>query len=787
MPRFAEFVAMRYADPLAILAEHIDDAIAAAATIGAKLDGFPTLDGARHYLPNQSGKKERRHYYRASVETDADGTVWPCITFGTFKGGSSTFLWKPRNIVWREFEGANNKATAADPERIAAFQRRAAELLADQERRNIERLEQERLGEQAAADAAACAWAAAEPCTAHPYLAAKDVSAYGLRVAATRHSARLYSKDDGVWRTVKVASAGDLLVPMVDAAGTLWSLQRIDAAGAKLFITGSRKRGLFHRIEGAGRAWLAEGYATAASVHAATGDAAVVAFDAGNLGAVAEALAGQVHAVAADNDESDAGRKGADATGLPCALPPAVGDDWNDHAARHGLNSVASLLSDLLLQPPEAVPTDHARAVALDVPLRNLETIFHPEQIVWKKNKDTGEHVFSGALGTAENLSRLVAAYGVRVRYNELSRDVEISVGGVLPEGDLARNARLSGIEDLCRINRYPYTSAAGHLDNLASRDAYNPALEWVRSCAWDGGPHIGALFDCLTLADQSKADISRTLFRKWILGAVAILSGHTRKFEHVLVLVDPDGGIGKTRFFNTLCPGAFQADGVTLKTDDKDSILQVVSKWLVELGEIGATFSRSDIESLKAFLSRDTDELRPAYARASNCYQRRTAFFGSVNNVQFLVDDTNNRRFWPIQVAAVNYRHKVDVQQVWAEAMACVEAGEAWHLDVEENRQIGEYNEGFRSKGRVEEFILDLYDQSAIFSRYLSASQVLDEIGMRNPTQTDTRKASAMLRKLFPCKVRRGLTVFHLPYLREDRRPISLVRERYEVDSGPL
>lgn len=124
-----------------------------------------------------------------------------------------------------------------------------------------------------------------------------------------------------------------------------------------------------------------------------------------------------------------------------------------------------------------------------------------------------------------------------------------------------------------------PAHPAASHLDNLASRDAYNPAIDWVRSRAWDGGAHIEALFHCLTLADQSKLEISRTLFRKWFLGAVAILSGHSRKFEHVLVLVDPDGGIGKTRFFNTLCPGAFQADGVTLKTDDKDSVLHVVSK----------------------------------------------------------------------------------------------------------------------------------------------------------------------------------------------------------------
>jgi putative DNA primase/helicase len=428
---------------------------------------------------------------------------------------------------------------------------------------------------------------------------------------------------------------------------------------------------------------------------------------------------------------------------------------------------------------------NNARPIALTEPLRDLESVYHPRQIAWKKNKETGDVVFSAALGTAENLSRLMKAYGVQIRYNELSRDVEISVGGQLPDGDLARNESLSLIEDLCRINHYPYTAAASHLDRLASGNAYNPALDWINSRQWDGGEHIRALFDCLTLADESKAEISWVLFRKWLLGAAAILAGKARKFEHVLVLVDPHGGIGKTRFFNTLCPKEFQADGVTLNPDDKDSVLHVVSKWLVELGEIGATFSKSDIESLKAFLSRDTDELRPAYARAANRYQRRTAFFGSVNNVQFLVDDTNNRRFWPLQVSGVNYQHDVDVQQAWAEALARVEAGETWHLDREENRAIGEHNEAFRCMDHVEERILSLYDPAAIRSRHISASDALAEIGIPSPKQSDKRKASALLRKLYPYRTLHGVTVYHMPQVSRESRRLMAVPDDYR--SGPF
>ncbi|HDT4844915.1 TPA: hypothetical protein U6I23_002071 [Klebsiella pneumoniae] len=438
-------------------------------------------------------------------------------------------------------------------------------------------------------------------------------------------------------------------------------------------------------------------------------------------------------------------------------IPDREPENWSNYLTRirDGHHCGKSLV-EMMSEPVECIP--------LDKPLPTPGDIYHPDHIDWKRDKVTQEWVFHKAKGTAENLSRLLKAYGVRVRYNELSRDVEISVNGSLPIGDLARNVSLSKIEDICRINDYPYTAAASHLDNLASADSYNPALDWVKSQPWDGTSRLRELFDCLTLADQDKTEISWTLFRKWFFGAIALLSGKTSKFEHVLILVDPMGGLGKTRFFNTLCPKDFQADGVTLNPDDKDSVLQVVSKWLVELGEIGATFSKSDIESLKAFLSKDKDELRPAYARAANRYQRRTAFFGSVNNVQFLMDDTNNRRFWPIQVAAVNYQHSIDMQQVWAEALARISAGETWHLDQQENCVIGEHNDAFRSKDRIEEMILSSYDPGALPSRYVSASEVLNEIGVLNPKQTDTRKASALLRKMFGHKISRGLTVYHLP-----------------------
>jgi putative DNA primase/helicase len=346
---FAEFVARRYADPLDILTEYMADAADKAALVGALFTKAPEFDRRRNYLPDLDGKHERKHYCRAGLDSDKDAT-WPCITFGTFKGAGGTVFWNPRNLVWNEFNKLNRALPDNEEYFSPEYRQRAAHQLSQQARREAERGAADECGRQGAAEVAAEIWDAGAPCEDHYYLAAKNVAPYGVRVATVDHRARLWSVERGEWRRLLAVRAGDLLVPMRDVEGKLWNVQRIErhpgsnGKHARWFLSGSRVRGLFHRIPGVGHAWIAEGYGTGATIHAATGAPVVVAFSAGNLSDVARALANEVRAVAADNDAKGAGQNGAERTGLPYIMPPTVGHDWNDHAAAYGLLSVAELL-----------------------------------------------------------------------------------------------------------------------------------------------------------------------------------------------------------------------------------------------------------------------------------------------------------------------------------------------------------------------------------------------------------------------------------------------------------
>ncbi|WCB46506.1 zincin-like metallopeptidase domain-containing protein [Nitratidesulfovibrio vulgaris] len=189
------------------------------------------------------------------------------------------------------------------------------------------------------------AWASSD----HPYLAAKQVHGYG----------------------VKVGDNGALLIPGRDVEGRIHTLQIITPEGEKRFLFGGQKHGMHHVIDpgrklGQHPILVAEGYATAASVHEALKLPVVVAFDSGNLTPVVQALHAkyprQPILVLADDDHRQAnnpglrhGRMAAEAVRGLCLSPDFNhGEkergltDWNDLAASRGLEAVRHALTPAL-------------------------------------------------------------------------------------------------------------------------------------------------------------------------------------------------------------------------------------------------------------------------------------------------------------------------------------------------------------------------------------------------------------------------------------------------------
>jgi putative DNA primase/helicase len=218
------------------------------------------------------------------------------------------------------------------------------------------------------------------------------------------------------------------------------------------------------------------------------------------------------------------------------------------------------------------------------------------------------------------------------------------------------------------------------------------------------------------------------------------------------MLVLQGDQYIGKTKWFKSLVPMELgvTADGVILRPDDKDSVYQAVSKWLVELGELDGTLAKNDAPQLKAFLTKQSDELRRPYAPLESFYPRRTVFFGSVNETNFLRDPTGNSRFWIIECESINYSHDFDMQQVWAEVLTFYRNGESCFLDAPEMNQLTSHNNNFQEIDPVEERVTAKFDWSSKSrNNEMSPTEVCIAIGIINPTPRDVKSAARACRKL--------------------------------------
>jgi len=122
------------------------------------------------------------------------------------------------------------------------------------------------------------------------------------------------------------------------------------------------------------------------------------------------------------------------------------------------------------------------------------------------------------------------------------------------------------------------------------------------------------------------------------------------------------------------------------IKLGDKDSMMLAARSWIIELAEL--KFNEKETESIKAFLTRRVDSLRPPYARAIEDFPRRAVFAGTLNRNQYLFDTTGNRRYWPFFCTQIDLDSLArDRNQLWSEAVHRYRKGEVWYLSKSEEK----------------------------------------------------------------------------------------------------
>lgn len=524
-------------------------------------------------------------------------------------------------------------------------------------------------------------WGRSRSAGEHDYTVGKGIGLYGLR---TLHN---------------------MLVVPVYIDNYIVSLQFIARDGHKRFLTDGKMEGGYFWVGGdSDTVYLTEGYATAASIHEATGQQVVMSFFAGNLMPVAESLRAKLPdkkiVIAADNDQWTKGNPGlsaaqaaSDKIGATVMFPrfnyedQSRPTDWNDYHRQYGLKALAE---ELIGIKKEAAPLP---VIPEDKQWRDRLTDGKEERPGYKpfdpKSKNNAylfmenHEWFKGALAYnifTDNVYFIKCPpweHPAKFAPRELNDTDEAMF--VMHLENLGIKTGKDVVSDF--------------IIKLASENTINPPYDYFERLVWDRTPRLDKWLTYYLGADKQPAEYLALIGAKWMMGAVSRVYDPGCKFDNILIL-EGKQDIKKSTAFETLATFHNEVYFLEFSGDvtDKDSLMEMNGNLIVELSEL-ASMGRVAHEMMKTFITRKVDKYRPPYGRRQIKRRRFFVLGATTNNDKadaYLLDPTGGRRYWPAECSAIDIEALIrDREQLWAEAVARYKGGERTWLDEEDKEYV--------------------------------------------------------------------------------------------------
>ena len=587
-------------------------------------------------------------------------------------------------IKWQSWN--DQDAMAMDPEHLAMI-----------EKRNKEAIQKQRTVYNETADLAAKRFSEAQAIQSmndHPYLVAKQIAKCNSRYVRISGNTLLINmhNDKNITRSLQV----------------IYEDKENPGKFIKQFMKNSSVKGLYNSIapgvKGPDDIWIAEGFSTASAVVEITGCICAIAFSAANMVAVAKTLRAKfpdrnIH-IAGDPGLAgeEKAHQAALVTGGMVAIPPAYEqlDDWNDCVTERGLKKAKEMFAATTQEPnlvKKAVggQPEPELVALLDTPA---------SETAWRESL-----LMTQARGSnPPEIKSCIANYRLFIENHD----------------DFADMFAYSNFEYRPVINRYPHwwandddralpRSLDDHdmtdiqtrlqelgLTSIKKHDAeqvvlracqrlkIHPVQDHLNALVWDGQTRINTWLSDYCGADNS--DIVSQFGRKWLIAAMARIMQPGCKVDTMLIL-EGEQGAGKSQLAHALSFGYFTDEHLDPK-NAKESAMLLHGSWIVEVAEL-SSLKHSQTESSKAFYSRSVDKFRPPYERGIKEHPRQQIFIGTTNTDDYLKDSTGNRRYWPVKISNINIKKVIENrEQLWAEALVQLKAGEQWWLDDEFSAQ---------------------------------------------------------------------------------------------------
>lgn len=459
-------------------------------------------------------------------------------------------------------------------------------------------------------------------------------------------------------------------------------------------------------------------------------------------------------------------------------------------AAAQAAEFLADLAPDLLEvgQTETATTTDDPLAGLVDAPVVGRQMAEAPDWLQMLDLDDKGNikpSLQNGATIIEHALGRFVFFNALKLRLEAHTDLPWRSIGGagfgpVWRDSDDV-HARL-WVADRFTVN----FSAARWMEAIATAEntlARHPVRDYLNGLTWDGVDRISTGLTTYLGARQSA--YHSELFAVWLRAAVARVMRPGVKFDLMPILVGSQGA-GKSTFLRRL---AVRDDWFLDNPPDlsrgKDAKEAIAGFWVVEFSELAA-MGRAEVESIKSFVSAQSDDFRPAYGRRTVKVARQGVFAATTNSTASLRDETGNRRFPVIEIGTPNTDALArDVDQLWAQAVHQYREGG-------EDQRLYLSDEAARVAAEIADDHLDDGDLSGSLAEWLARpvpvghySRTIDDIGFTDPDEPTQNRVDVSIVEAAVEFLRVDLsriTAVHRATLRRALRKIKGVSNAAEV-----
>ena len=389
-----------------------------------------------------------------------------------------------------------------------------------------------------------------------------------------------------------------------------------------------------------------------------------------------------------------------------------------------------------------------------------FNTVPLPRSVRKKEKENDSSH----KKATVEEMEEFINGY-MKFRMNMLTHQIEIQLIADAytdrPEASACHWQRLTDhIENSlwCAMQHHGMAVNLNELHTLLGSDfvkEYHPLKEYLDGLPpWDGETdYIGRLAAMVHVKEsphsplqqdksRERNDLSETpvrfadILKRWMVSMIAAALNETVVNQVILTLIGRQGSY-KTSFMQHILPPVL-SEYYTTKSNSsrmtKDDLFTMTENLVINLEEID-TMPPSELNQLKAMVTQRYVDERRAYGRNKVHRPHVASFVATGNNLQFLTDDTGNRRWLPFEVEDIDSPWEADIpyEGIYSQTYALYQDVNFryWFTD-KEIQQLRGHVQQFEVPRPEYELILTYYRKPVGLERgvYTTSSQIIGRFG---------------------------------------------------------